>query len=69
MKLLADARVRLLLRAVLAGIIVGAQQLQLSNEPFSQAALAAAGTAAFLAIAEVFTPLNALVGWFKHPPA
>ena len=69
MSLFSDARVRLLLRAILAGVIVAAGSLQVADEPFSKAALYAAGVTGFWAIVETFTPLNALVGWLKPPPA
>lgn len=56
-RVFADPRARLVYRAVLAGATV----LYVADEPFSQAALVAAGWAAI----EAFTPLNSLVGFFK----
>ena len=60
-RLFADARVRLLYRAILAGAVVEFY----ADEPFSKAAIVAAGWAAI----ESFTPLNSLVGLFKKPAA
>lgn len=57
-----NPKVRLVLRAVLAGLVAGAVSLQAADDPFSTAALYAAGIAAFWAAVEYLTPLNALVG-------
>lgn len=57
-RVFADARARLVYRAVLAGAAV----LWVADEPLSKAALVAAGWAAL----EAFTPLNGLVGFFKN---
>lgn len=60
--MLADARVRLALRAVLAGLVAGAVVLQSSDDPFSSATVYAAATAVFWGVVEYLTPLNKLVG-------
>jgi hypothetical protein len=67
MKLFADARIRLIMRAILAGVLVGATMLQSADDPFSSAAWKAAVVAAGWAIVEAVTPLNSLVGWLKQP--
>jgi hypothetical protein len=56
-RVFADARARLVYRALLAGATV----LYVADEPLSKAALVAAGWAAV----EAFTPLNGLVGFLK----
>jgi hypothetical protein len=56
-KVFADARARLVYRALLAGATV----LYVADEPFTKSVLVAAGWAAI----EAFTPLNSLVGFFK----
>jgi len=60
-----NPKVRLVGRAIVAGLAVGFTSLQAADDPFSKAALYAAGGAAFLAIIELVTPLNALVGLSK----
>ncbi len=67
-KYFANPVVRLAGRAIIAGIAVGFTALQAADDPFSSAALYAAGGAAFLAAVEVFTPLNGIVGWLKQAP-
>lgn len=62
-----DARVRLLARAVLAGVLVGITVVQQADDPFSSGVWKAAVVAAGWAIVEAITPLNALVGWLKQP--
>lgn len=56
-RVFADARARLVYRALLAGATV----IYAADEPFSKGVLVAAGWAAV----EAFTPLNALVGFAK----
>lgn len=58
-RVFADARARLIYRSLLAGGVV----LYAADEPFTKAAVVSAAWAAV----EAFTPLNALVGWFKQP--
>lgn len=50
-----------LLRLVVRSLLAGAAILWVADDPFSTAALVAAGWAAL----EAFTPLNGLVGIFK----
>lgn len=57
-----DPRVRLVARAVLAGLVVFAQALQSANDPFAKSALVGAVTAAVWAVVEYVTPLNKTVG-------
>lgn len=68
MKFLSDPRARLVARAILAGLIVGATLLQQADDPFSAAAWKAAVVAGAWAVVEAITPLNALVGWLKPSP-
>lgn len=61
-KLLANPTVRLALRAAVAGAIAAATLYHSSGGTIAWKALAVAGGLAF---AEVFTPLNSIVGVFK----
>ena len=66
-KLFGDPRVRLAWKALVVGAAAFVTFLSAADNPADAAvwkgALAAAGWAAI----EAFTPLNALVGWFKDP--
>jgi hypothetical protein len=63
-KFFAKPVVRLVARAVLAAVVVFVTTLQTSTS-IDKAAVLAAGTAAFWAFVEAYTPLNQLVGKFK----
>jgi hypothetical protein len=65
MKVFANPWVRFVGRAIIAGLAVGFTSLQAADNPFSSAALWAAAGAAFLAVIELITPLNSLLGAFK----
>lgn len=62
--LFANPTVRLIGRAILAGVLAFAAQVQASDNT-SGAVLRSAIVAGVLAIVEFFTPLNALVGFGK----
>lgn len=62
-----DARVRLVARALLAGVITAVTLMQSADDPFSSAAWKAALVAGAWTVVEAITPLNALVGWWKKP--
>lgn len=59
-----NPKVRLALRAILAAVITFGVYLK-ANPSYDKAGLVAAGVAAFWAFAEVFTPLNGIVGFLK----
>ena len=63
-KLFANAKVRLVGRAVVAGLAVALTQA--SDSDYSSAALKGALTAGVFAAIEVLTPLNSLIGVFKQ---
>lgn len=63
-KLFANPTVRLALRAILAGGVAAAASYKSAGGAIVWHALAVAFVLAF---AEVFTPLNAIVGVFKTP--
>lgn len=65
--MLKDPRVRLVARALLAGVLVAVTMVQSADDPFSSAAWKAALVAGGWAVVEAITPLNALVGWWKKP--
>lgn len=62
-----DPRVRLVARALLAGVITAVTLMQQADDPFSSAAWKAAAVAGIWTVVEAVTPLNALVGWWKNP--
>lgn len=65
-KLFKNPAVRLAIRALLAGVAVFVSREQAAADPLAwtivEGSLSAAGWAAL----EAFTPLNSLVGYFKH---
>lgn len=65
--LFADARVRLVARAVLAGVVTTVTIMSQADDPFSTSAWKGAVVAGGWVVVEAITPLNALVGWFKNP--
>lgn len=65
-KVFQNAYVRLAGRAVLAGGAAALTQLHSGSGTLAWKAAAVAGALAF---AEVFTPLNSLIGVFKKPAA
>ncbi len=65
-RLLSTAKARLVGRATFAGVAAFAAFEVVADEPFGRAAIVGAGLAGLSAIAEYFTPLNALVGAFKQ---
>jgi len=64
---LASAHARLAARAVLFGASTTILLVQQADDPFSGSVWKGALLAGGWAIVEAFTPLNALVGWFKKP--
>lgn len=67
MKWLADPRVRLVARALLAGLITTLTLVQQADDPFSAGVWKGALVAGVWVVIEAITPLNALVGWWKQP--
>lgn len=65
--MLSDPRVRLVARALLAGVITTVTLMQDADDPFSAAAWKSALVVGFWTVVELITPLNALVGWWKKP--
>lgn len=65
--MLKDPRVRLVARALLAGVITAVTLMQQADDPFGAAAWKAALVAGVWTVVEAITPLNALVGWWKNP--
>ena len=63
-----NAYVRLLGRAVLSGALAAGAVVYASNGNVDKTVLLAAAAAGVHALAEVFTPLNAVVGAFKKTP-
>ena len=64
-----NATLRLIGRAAIAGLMAGLAAWQASGGGTTEDVLYGALGAAVLAAAEVFTPLNVLVGLFKKPAA
>lgn len=62
-----DPRVRLAWRAVVAGGQAFVTFLAAADNPWDSALWKGAAVAAAWAFVEAFTPLNALVGWWKKP--
>lgn len=62
--MVSSPKVRLIVRAVLAGVAALVASLQ-ANPSYDKAALVAAVTAGAWAAIEVLTPVNGLVGHFK----
>ncbi len=72
MKIFSNPEVRLFLRALLVGVSTFVVSLNVDtggHVHYSQAGLYGCIVSGFLAFAEVFTPLNSLVGVFKGPAA
>ncbi len=67
-RLLDTPQKRLAARSVVVALSAGAAFLYGADEPFTRAALESAGLAAWYALLNTFTPLNALVGWWKGRP-
>jgi len=61
-------KVRLALRALLSGALAAGAVVYASNGNVDKTVLLAAAAAGIHAFAEIFTPLNALVGPFKDTP-
>ena len=69
MNLLGSPQVRLVVRALLAGVATFVSTLQASGGTLNTSLVIGALTAAGWAVIEYITPLNALVGVFKNPPS
>lgn len=69
MSILQSPQARLVVRALLAGAAVLVSTLSAGDGTLSVSILTGALSAAGLAALEYITPLNALVGLFKNPPA
>lgn len=67
MAAISGPQLRLILRAVLVGVVTFAERLQASSS-WDKSLVEGAIVAAVLAGAEAFTPLNAVVGVGKTPP-
>lgn len=57
-----DPRVRLVARALLAGLVFAIQDIANADDPFAPAVLKAALVAGVWAVVEYLTPLNKTVG-------
>jgi hypothetical protein len=59
-----SAKLRLAGRALIAGVAAAVAYMQ-ASQSYDKSAIAGAAVAGLLSFAEVFTPLNAYVGFFK----
>lgn len=67
LKFFADARVRLVGRAIVAGLFTAIGMVNQADDPFSAGVWKGAIVAGAWAAIELITPLNALLGWWKNP--
>ena len=66
--MLKSPKLRLAGRALIAGLIAAGVSIKASGYSTDKTAVYAAAGAGILAFCEVFTPLNAVVGYFKGNP-